>query len=425
MAEYLCQIGEPAGELRRRRIEARTPDAAREALEREGFIVFHVRRVPGLAVPWLRLFGGGAARDRTPAAGLESSSWARLRAPAVRSRDVLLFNQELAALLRAGLPLAESLAIMTERMDNRTLRAAVSEVLRDIRSGEPMSRAVRRFSFFPPVYAACLQAGETSGDLPGMLARFTEAFRVAVRARSQLTAALVYPIFLLTALLGTAAFLLLGVVPEFIPFFAGFGQELPALTTVLLSVAEGVRTHLGWVLGGGAALGALGLVWSRRPESGRIRDRLLLRLPGVGEVLRLYAVSQFCRSLGALLAGGMPLANAIPVAAGSVGNRHLRSALEPAAREVSEGRPFVEALGASGEIPGFALQMVRVGEGTGDLARMVSSVSDFNDEVIENRVTVLLSLLTPVVLLLLGGFVALVLLAIYLPLMSLASVPQF
>jgi len=121
----------------------------------------------------------------------------------------------------------------------------------------------------------------------------------------------------------------------------------------------------------------------------------------------------------------MPLANAIPVAARAVGNRHLRSALEPTAELVGEGRSFVETLAETGEVPGFALQMVRVGEGTGDLARMVSSVADFNDEVIENRVTVLLSLLTPVVLLILGGFVALVLLAIYLPLFSLASVPQF
>jgi len=113
------------------------------------------------------------------------------------------------------------------------------------------------------------------------------------------------------------------------------------------------------------------------------------------------------------------------VAARAVGNRYLRSVLEPTAGAVREGRSFVETLAETGEIPGFALQMVRVGEGTGDLARMVSSVADFNDEVIENRVTVLLSLLTPVVLLILGGFVALVLLAIYLPLFSLASVPQF
>ena len=165
--------------------------------------------------------------------------------------------------------------------------------------------------------------------------------------------------------------------------------------------------------------------WSRTERAKRIRDRGILRLPAIGDVLRLYGVSQFSRALGTLLTGGMPLANAIPVAARAVGNRHLRSALGPTAELVREGRSFVETLAETGEIPGFALQMVRVGEGTGDLARMVSSVADFNDEVIENRVTVLLSLLTPVVLLILGGFVALVLLAIYLPLFSLASVPQF
>lgn len=419
MAEFWCQVGEPAGDLRRRRIEAASPEAARRALESDGLTVFHVERISPLAALLSR-----SSRRGGRAAGRAGSGFFR-RGPAVRSREVLLFNQELAALLRAGLPLAESLAIMVERMENRTLRTAVVSILGEVRAGTPMSRAVARYSFFPPVYAACIRAGETSGDLAGMLRRFTDAFRVAVRARSQLVAALVYPAFLFTALLATAAFLLLAVVPEFVPFFAGFDQDLPLLTAVLLTVAEGVRDHLGWVLGGGLAALLLSALWSRRPSSGRIRDRWLLRLPGIGEVLRLYGVSQFCRALGTLLAGGMPLAGAIPVAAGAVGNRHLRAAVAPTAREVSEGQSFVEALAASREIPAFALQMVRVGEGTGDLARMVSSVSDFNDEVIENRVTVLLSLLTPVVLLLLGGFVALVLLAIYLPLFGLASAPQF
>ncbi len=419
MAEYLCQIGEPAGDLRRLRIAAPSSEAARRQLEREGFHVFGVRRISGIAA-WFGRSAGGR-----PSAGSRTGRGHLLLGRPVRSRDVLLFNQELAALLRAGLPLAESLAIMVERMENRTLRAAVTEILRQVRGGTPMSQAASRFPFFPPVYAACLQAGETSGDLAGMLRRFTDTFRVAVRARSQLVAALVYPAFLLAALLGTAAFLLLGVVPEFIPFFAGFGQELPLLTTVLLAVAEGVRSHFGWVLAGAAAVALAGAAWSRRPDSGRVRDRWLLRLPAVGEVLRLYAVSQFCRALGTLLAGGMPLARAIPVAADAVGNRYLRAVLGPTAGDVSEGRTFVDALAASGEVPAFALSMVRVGEGTGDLARMVSSVSDFNDEVIENRVAMLLSLLTPVVLLLLGGFVALVLLAIYLPLFSLASVPGF
>ena len=409
MPEFLCQVGEPAGDLRRLRLTARDADAAREQLQSQGLHVFAVHRTSALA-SLSRFF------ERGPGF---------LRRRPVRGREVLLFNQELAALLRAGLPLAESLAIMVERMENPTFREAVQTILAEVRSGVAMSTAASRYSFFPRVYPACLKAGETSGDLAGMLVRFTDAMRVAVKVRSSLNAAMVYPAFLLAALLGTAAYLLLGVVPNFIPFFAGFGQELPPLTTALLAAAEFVRSHVAWVTGG--VLGALLLfaVWSRTSRAQRLRDKWILRLPAVGEVLRLYAVSQFSRALGTLLAGGMPLASAIPVAADAVGNRHLRSVLEPTTREVREGRSFVDSLADTGEVPGFALQMVRVGESTGDLARMVSSVADFNDEVIENRVTVLLSLLTPIVLLILGGFVALVLLAIYLPLFSLASAPQF
>ena len=410
MPEFLCQVGEPAGDLRRLRLTARDAGAARQELESQGLHVFAIHRTSVLASLG-RLFDGGPAIFRG--------------GRAVRSRDVLLFNQELAALLRAGLPLAESLAIMVERMENPTFREAVQAILAEVRSGVPMSTAASRHPFFPSVYPACLQAGETSGDLAGMIGRFTDALRVAVKVRSSLIAALVYPAFLLTALLGTAGYLLLGVVPSFIPFFAGFDQELPPLTTALLTAAEFVRTHLLWVAGGLLAAVVVFAAWSRTAWAQRLRDRAVLRLPGVGEVLRLYGVSQFARALGTLLGGGMPLVNAIPVAAGAVGNRHLRGVLEPTAQEVREGRSFVETLAETREIPGFALQMVKVGESSGDLARMVSSVADFNDEVIENRVTVLLSLLTPVVLLILGGFVALVLLAIYLPLFSLASAPQF
>ena len=410
MPEFLCQVGEPAGDLRRLRLTARDADAARQELQSQGLHVFAIRRTSSLAALG-RLFEAGTPIFRSR--------------PRARSRDVLLFNQELAALLHAGLPLAESLGIMVERMENPTFRDAVQTILSEVRSGVPMSTAVSRYPFFPSVYPACLQAGETSGDLPGMLVRFTDAMRVAVKARSSLTAALVYPAFLLTALLGTAAYLLLGVIPNFVPFFAGFNQELPPLTTALLAAAEFVKSRLLWVTTGLLGTLLLFAAWSRTERAKRFRDRWILRLPAVGQVLRLYAVSQFSRALGTLLGGGMPLASAIPVAARAVGNRHLRSVLEPTAELVREGRSFVETLADSGEIPGFALQMVRVGEGTGDLARMVSSVADFNDEVIENRVTVLLSLLTPIVLLILGGFVALVLLAIYLPLFSLASVPQF
>lgn len=430
MPEYLCQVGEPGGALRRLRVEAANPDEARERLAARGHQVFTVARLGRLD----RLFRSrrrppaDTAPDGPPtatAAPAAAGTRALFRRRRVRPREILLFNQELAALLRAGLPLAESLAIMVERMEHPTLRRAVTAMLAEVRAGAPLSEAAGRHRFFPGVYCACLRAGEASGDLAGMIERFTGAMRVAVKARSNLVAALVYPAFLLAALLGTAAFLLLGVVPSFIPFFAGFDQELPTLTRTLLGAADFLRARLTTV---GAALALFvvaAFAWSRTARAGRVRDRAALSLPAVGEVLRLYSVSQFCRALGTLLAGGMPLAGAIPVAAGAVSNRHFRGAMEPTAAEVTEGRSLTDALAATGELPGFALQMVRVGESTGDLARMVLSISDFNDEVVENRVAVLLSLLTPVVLVILGGFVALVLLAIYLPLFSLASVPQF
>ena len=422
MPEYLCQIGDPGGELARLRVAAPNADEARARLAERGHRVLSVVRLGRFERLFRRTRDGAAARPAEAAGGAPGFRFRRRR---VKPREVLLFNQELAALLRAGLPLAESLAIMVERMDHPTLRTAVSAMLAEVRAGAPLSEAAARHRFFPGVYSACLRAGESSGDLAGMIERFTAAMRVAVKARSNLAAALVYPAFLLAALLGTAGFLLLGVVPSFIPFFAGFDQQLPPLTRALLGAAEFLRDRLAWVAGAVVAAAVAAYFFSRTDGAARLRDRFALALPAVGEVLRLYSVSQFCRALGTLLAGGMPLAGALPVAAGAVSNRHFRAAMAPTADEIRQGRSLADTLDGSGEVPGFALQMVRVGESTGDLARMVLSVSDFNDEVVENRVAVLLSLLTPVVLVILGGFVALVLLAIYLPLFSLASVSQF
>ena len=259
---------------------------------------------------------------------------------------------------------------MVERMENPTFRDAVQTILSEVsvrgadeHRGEPLS-------VLPSVYPACLQAGETSGDLPGMLVRFTEAMRVAVKARSSLTAALVYPAFLLAALLGTAAYLLLGVVPNFVPFFAGFNQELPPLTTALLAAAEFVRSQLVWVTSG--LLGALLLfaAWSRTERAKRLRDRFVLRLPAVGQVLRLYAVSQFSRALGTLLAGGCRSPTRSRWRARGR-QPPPQGVLEPTADRGARAAPSWRRSPRAVRSPDSRSRWSRVGEGTGDLARMV------------------------------------------------------
>ena len=215
--------------------------------------------------------------------------------------------------------------------------------------------------------------------------------------------------------------MLLWVVPRFSGFFDGFHADLPLMTVVMLGMANAFRANLYIIAPALLAALALGYVWSRRAGSRVTLDRFKLRFPFLGPVLHLFASSQLFRSLATLLAGGIPLVQAIQVAASSVGNRFIGESVSPVADRVSEGKSFSASLDATKQFSNIAIEMARVGETTGSLSEMLTNVADFADEEIENRLNIFLAMLTPIVLVLLGGFVAVILLALYLPLFSMAG----
>ena len=218
-----------------------------------------------------------------------------------------------------------------------------------------------------------------------------------------------------------AAFLLLWVIPRFAGFFEGFDAELPILTVILLTVAQTLRDHILIILIVVAGAGAFFYAWSKRPGSNAVIDRFLLKLPFLGHILHLFATSQLTRSLGTLLSGGIPLVQAIDISAGSIGNRHIGGAIIPVADRVREGKAFSSSLDETGEFSNLTIEMVKVGENTGGLADMLENVADFADEEIDTRLNLMLSMLAPVVLMFMGGLVAMILLAIYLPMFDLIN----
>ncbi len=400
MTQFLAKVGTLTGDIEELTLSADSESALREDLRDKGLHVFWVKksfRIGKLQNPF-------RSRER------------------ISHAEFTLFNQELAALLKAGLPLLQSLDIMLERMSNPLFQRVLTDVRNKVKSGTALSDAFRSHGdLFPRIYAASLVAGEKSGGLEAVITRYVSYLKLTQATRKKVIAALVYPSFLLVTLICAAAFLLLWVVPRFAGFFEGFEADLPTLTVVLLTVANTARDQLWLILLVVGAASVFFYVWSRRESSKAVLDRMLLKIPFLGQVMHLFATSQLTRSLGTLLSGGIPLVQAIEVAAGSISNRHVGRAVIPVADRVREGKAFSSSLDETGEFSNLTVEMVKVGENTGGLAEMLQNVADFADEEIDNRLNLMLSMLEPIVLLFMGGLVAMILLAIYLPMFDLIN----
>ena len=400
MTQFLAKVGTLAGDIEELAMNADTENVLRDELREKGYHVFWVRRSLGLG-------------------GIRNPFSRRQR---ISHTEFTLFNQELAALLRAGLPLLQCLDIMLERRSNPFFKQVLIDIRNKVKSGMALSEAFRSHGdLFPRIYSASLVAGEKSGGLETVLKAYVRYLKLSEATRKKVIAALVYPAFLFATLAFAAAFLLLWVIPRFAGFFEGFGAELPILTVILMAVATTLRDHIVILTTAALAGGIVFFLWSKRDGSKNIIDRLLLKLLFLGPIFHLFATSQLTRSLGTLLSGGIPLVQAIDISAGSISNRHIGSAVMPVAERVREGKAFSISLEKTGEFSNLTIEMVKVGENTGDLAEMLQNVADFADEEIDNRLNLMLSMLEPIVLLFMGGLVAMILLAIYLPMFDLIN----
>jgi type IV pilus assembly protein PilC len=398
--EYVCKVGTPAGEVVEQTFTARDEASLRADLEQQGYYLFTIRR------------------------GLGISAFSLVR-PRVRTDTLLIFAQELAALLKAGLPLLQSLDVMLERQREPTFRRSLGTVREKVKSGISLSEAFRaEGELYPPIFSASLVAGERSGSMDGVLRRFSAYLRLNQSLKKKAISASVYPLVLLAMMTVLVVVMLVYVIPQFKGFYEGLGAELPLPTQVVMGVALGFRSNLPWILLalGIAAAGAW--YWFRRDASGAVLDRLLLRLPYLGPLMRMYATSQLARTLSTLLAGGLPLLNALEVAAASIGNRAMAVAVGGATGRIREGASLTSALESTHMIEALPLEMVKVGEQTGALGDMLGAVSDFYDEELDNRIATLLSLVEPVLLLLMAVIVAGLLLAFYLPMFEAISAMQ-
>lgn len=399
--EYVCRVGTPTGEVVEQTFTASDEAALRADLEQKGYYLFSVRRGFGL-----KDFG--------------------LKRVRVAPDLLLLFGQELAALLKAGLPLLQSLDIMLERQRDEVFRRSLATIREKVKSGIALSEAFRaEGDLYPPMLSASIVAGERGGSLEGVLRRFVQYMRLNQMLKKKAVAAAVYPLMIIFVMVTMVGVLMVYVIPQFQDFYSGLGNvKLPLITRVLIAIAGVVRRNLLWIALAVTGAWVFLLSWQRREGSMVVRDRLLLRFPYFGGLMRMYATSQLARTLSALLTGGLPLVNAMDVAAASVGNRAMAEAVTAATHHIREGKSLTTALESTGMMDNLALEMVKVGEQTGALGDMLNAVADFFDEELENRMAKVLAMVEPVMLMVMAVVVAGMLLAFYLPLFEAINAVQ-
>jgi type IV pilus assembly protein PilC len=321
------------------------------------------------------------------------------------------------------MPLVQSLDLLKRRVTTPLFRSVLDDVHEKVRSGSALSEAfAAQGDLFPRVYTASLLAGERSGNLDSVLRRYVEYTKVIATVKRKTISALVYPAILITLALVLVSIIVLRVVPAFSDFYATFGAELPLVTRLIVNVSAFIRQQFLLVSFGLAAVVSALVIWLRQAGQQSRFDHLILGLPGLGAVARKFATSQMARTLATLLGGGLPLVNALDIAARSIGNKYMAGQLEVVSTRVREGESFAAALEARSVFPEVAVKMAEVGESTGALQDMLNTVADFYDEEISTTMERFVTLVEPVLLVVMGVVIAGLLLALYMPLFQLSSV---
>jgi type IV pilus assembly protein PilC len=399
--EFRCRLGTAGGEVTEGVYVADSEAHLRRELEEKGLFVLSLHR-----------------RGVLPAFGVSRSRRRR-----IGRQELLVFNQELATLLKAGMPLVQSLDILRQRVANPTFKGVLDGVYEKVKAGTALSDAFGEHpDLFPAVYSASLMAGERAGNLDEVIRRYVAYEKVVGAVKRRTISALIYPMILVTMMLILIGIIVFRVVPAFSEFYSQFGRQLPLSTRIIIAVSNFVVGNLPLIVVGVVVAAVVLASWWKRPGQRTRIDQMLLEVPWAGETIRKFGTSQLARTLATLLGGGIPLVNALDIASRAMANRYLAAELTDVTRSVREGESFAAGLRARAVFPDVAVKMVEVGESTGALQEMLNSLAEFYEEEIETEVARFITLIEPVILIVMGAVIALVVLALYMPLFELSSV---
>ena len=400
MAEFVLKYADGRGQIHQQVASAASEKEVRERYSQQGFLIYSVkpRVAPGLAAT-------GLFRRRKK----------------LNLEKFLIFNQQFVTLIRAGLPILKGLDLLAERLTDPALGPYIKSVRDEVRNGTLLSEAFRQQGVFPKMYVTSVMAGERSGSLTEVLDRYITYQRIALAVRKKVMVSLMYPCVLIVLVILLMVFLVTYVVPTFATLYTTMNAKLPLMTVWLIAIGTTARSYI-LAFAGALVTGIFLFRWWARKDSARLRvDRVKLKMPVAGDIWLKYQVAQLSRILGTLLTGGIPLVQAMETAADSLNTPLLKRAVEAAGKSVREGQPLSGSLKASGMFPGLAVDMIEVGESTGALPAMLNSVAEFFEEDVNTRMTATLSLIEPAIMIMMGSFVAFVLISLYLPIFSLAD----
>jgi type IV pilus assembly protein PilC len=398
MGEFVCRVADGNGRVFSHVEAAGTLAEARQKLVDRGLFVYSVKSRTGF------LSGMGRHSGRT-----------------IGGTDFLILNQQFNTLIKAGLPILRALDLLADRASSPKLRPVISQIRDRVREGKSLSESVAEAGVFSKVYSTAILAGEKSGNLSGVLDYYIAYQKVSTGVRKKILATLMYPALLVIVAVVIVSYLVTGVIPKFALLYRDLHVDLPGPTQLLIALTVDYR----YVFLGAAATFVLFIVgiyfWSRTEDGGVAFDRLKFRVPVLGDTLLKFQVAQFSRTLATLLTGGTPLVAGLQTASDSISSKLVRGTVSQATQMVREGESLHSALAATRVMPVMALDMIEVGESSGALAPMLTSVAEFYEDEVNLKLGAMVALIEPVMLIFMGMLVAFILISLYLPIFSLSS----
>lgn len=399
MPEFLVKAADERGRLLQQVENGYSEAEVRDRFVQQGFLVYWVKPRGIYSGGQIRL---GAGRK-------------------VRPSQFLIFNQQFLTLIKAGLPILNSLDLLIKRQKDQRLRSLLENVRDRVKSGELLSDSFAAQAAFPKIYTTTLLAGEKSGNMEEVLSRYIAFQRLALTFKKKLAVSLVYPALLVSVVLCMLVFLVTYVVPQFAKLFENLNAKLPTITVIMLAVGTNAQEYAPYFLIGLVVVVAALWRWKNSDQGAERIDRVILSLPLLGDIWLKYQVANFSRMLSTLLAGGMPLVPSLETAGASMSSRRILNGIREAAVRVREGQTLARSLEEQKMFPDLSVEMIEVGESTGALPAMLNSVAEFYEEDVQTALGAAMALIEPVILIVMAVFVGGVLISLYLPIFTLGS----
>lgn len=342
--------------------------------------------------------------------------------PGVGSKELVLFSRQLSTLVSAGVPIVQGLSILVDQAETPVFKKVITGIREDIEQGISIADAMKKHPVaFTELYVAMIRAGEVGGILDAILERLSSYLEASEELKGKISGAMVYPAVIMTVAGAVTLFLLIFILPTFKTIFSSFGAELPLPTKIMLGISDTLRQFWYLVVGIPIGLGIAFKQWRKTEKGLAISDAIALKLPLFGILLKKVAVAKFSRTLGTLIKSGVPILQAMDTVSKTSGNKVIEAAINKAKESIREGERMAEPLRKTNVFPPMVIQMIAIGEETGNLDTMLSKIADFYDSEVDVAVKSLTSMIEPLIMVGLGGVVGMIVLAMFMPMFEMSS----